>query len=52
MTVDISQVTLEVIEAVKQQKTVSFKYGGHDNIRIINSRRYFRINWISFILFS
>ncbi len=35
MTVDISQVTLEVIEAVKQQKTVSFKYGGHDNIRVI-----------------
>ena len=35
MTVDISQVTLDVIEAVKQQKTVSFKYGGHDNIRVI-----------------
>ena len=35
MTVDISQVTLDVIEAVKQNQTVSFKYGGHDNIRII-----------------
>ena len=35
MTVDIAQVTLDVIEAVKQQKTVSFKYGGHDNIRVI-----------------
>jgi hypothetical protein len=41
MTVDISQVTLDVIEAVKQNQTVSFKYGGHDNIRIIKPLRFY-----------
>jgi hypothetical protein len=27
---DTSQITLDVIEAIQQNKTVSFKYGGHD----------------------
>ena len=41
MTVDISQITLDVIEAIKEDKSVSFKYGGHDNIRVIKPQGFY-----------
>lgn len=39
--VDISQITLEVIEAIQQKKTVSFKYGGHEPIRVIKPQGFY-----------
>jgi hypothetical protein len=38
---DIAQMTLEVIEAIQQNKTVSFKYGGHEPIRIIKPQGFY-----------
>jgi len=38
---DISQMTLEVIEAIQQNKTVSFKYGGHEPIRVIKPQGFY-----------
>ena len=41
MTVDISQITLDVIEAIKENKSVSFKYGGHETIRVIKPQGFY-----------
>jgi len=38
---DISQMTLDVIEAIQQKKTVSFKYGGHEPIRVIKPQGFY-----------
>jgi len=32
---DVSKITLDVIEAIQQDKTVSFKYANHEPIRVI-----------------
>ena len=41
MIVDKSQVTLDIIEAIKQDKTVTFKYGGHDTLRVIKPSGFY-----------
>jgi hypothetical protein len=41
MTVDTSQITLDVIEAIKENKSVSFKYGGHETIRVIKPQGFY-----------
>ena len=41
MTVDTSQITLDVIEAIKENKSVSFKYGGHETIRVIKPKGFY-----------
>ena len=41
MTIDISQVTLDVIDAIKEKKSVTFKYGGHDTLRVIKPQAFY-----------
>ena len=38
---DVSQMTLDIIDAIKNNKTVQFKYGGHDAIREANPDKFF-----------
>jgi hypothetical protein len=38
---DTSQITLDVIQAIQQKKTVSFKYGGHEPIRVIKPQGFY-----------
>ena len=39
--IDISQATLDVIEAIKKQKVVQFKYGSHDEFRTIEPESFY-----------
>ena len=41
MTIDISQVTLDVIDAIKEKKSVTFKYGGHDTLRVVKPQAFY-----------
>ena len=41
MTVDISQATLDVIEAIRNKKIVQFKYGSHDEFRTVEPESFF-----------
>ena len=41
MRVDTSQITLDVIEAIKQNKAVTFKYGDHDTVRLIKPQGFY-----------
>ena len=38
---DVSQMTLDIIEAIKTNQTVQFTYGGHDAIREANPDKFF-----------
>ena len=38
---DTSQITLDVIQAIQQKKPVSFKYGGHEPIRVIKPQGFY-----------
>ena len=39
--IDVSNATLDVIEAIKKQKVVQFKYGSHDEIRTIEPESFY-----------
>ena len=39
--IDISQATLDIIEAIKTNQTVQFKYGHHDTIRELLPKEFF-----------
>tara|TARA_R100001463_G_scaffold63073_1_gene116017 strand:- start:4363 stop:4713 length:351 start_codon:yes stop_codon:yes gene_type:complete len=39
--IDVSQATLEIIEAIRNQKVVQFKYGSHDEIRTIKPEGFY-----------
>tara|TARA_R100001369_G_scaffold7562_2_gene18788 strand:- start:7821 stop:8177 length:357 start_codon:yes stop_codon:yes gene_type:complete len=38
---NISQATLDVIEAIKKQKVIQFKYGSHDEFRTIKPESFY-----------
>ena len=38
---DVSQMTLDIIDAIKNNKTVQFKYGEHDDIRELFPKGFF-----------
>jgi hypothetical protein len=38
---DVSQMTLDIIEAIKTNQTVQFKYGHHDTIRELLPKEFF-----------
>ena len=38
---NVSQITLDIIEAIKTNQTVQFTYGGHDAIREANPDKFF-----------
>jgi len=39
--IDVSQATLDVIEAIKKQKVIRFKYGSHDEFRTIEPESFY-----------
>jgi len=39
--IDISNATLDVIEAIRNQKVVQFKYGSHDEFRTIEPESFY-----------
>jgi hypothetical protein len=39
--IDVSQATLDVIEAIKKQNVIQFKYGSHDGIRTIKPESFY-----------
>ena len=39
--IDVSNATLDVIEAIRNQKVVHFKYGSHDEIRTVEPESFY-----------
>ena len=39
--IDISQATLDVIEAIRNKKVIQFKYGSHNEIRTIEPESFY-----------
>ena len=39
--IDVSNATLDVIEAIRNQKVVQFKYGSHDEFRTIEPESFY-----------
>ena len=39
--IDVSNVTLEIIEAIRNQNVVQFKYGSHDGLRTIKPTGFY-----------
>ena len=39
--IDVSNATLDIIDAIKKQNVIQFKYGGHDGLRTIKPTGFY-----------